>query len=138
MNKSFLDLNFLARPKDILEAIIGLAVGYGIASFLYFFKDHTVVALLIFCISTGIAICALFIPPAHEAIQKFFWRLGNLVGRILTYILLFPLFYLFFVPASFLRNLRGKDPLQLKHDSNKQTYWESRDKEELHQYRRQF
>jgi len=140
MNKDQKTPEQTSRTHDIRQACIGLAIGFSVAAFLFFKKDHTLLALLIASISTSIATCAFFIPSAHHAIQKSFAWLAHWVGQILAYILLVPLFYLFFVPSRIVRGLLGKDPLhlKLKRAGEETTYWEPREKVELSQYRRQF
>lgn len=127
-----------SRARDVRQAWIGLVIGFIVAAFLYFKKDHALLALIIGSISVSIAICTFFIPPAHHAIKKSFAWLAHWVGQILAYILLVPLFYLFFVPSRIVRGLLGKDPLRLKRTGEEKTYWEPREKVELSQYRRQF
>jgi len=127
-----------SRHRDIRQACIGLAIGFSVAAFLYFKSNHPLLALVVASISSIIAICALFIPSAHQAIQKLFAALAHWIGTLLTYILLVPLFYLFFVPTRIVRGLLGKDPLHLKRTGEEATYWEPREKVELTQYRRQF
>lgn len=128
-----------SRNKDVVQGLIGLAIGWSVAAFLYFKKCHVTPAIIIASISGIIACCAFFIPPAHHAIQRFFARLAHFVGRALAFVLLVPLFYLFFVPARFIRTLTGKDPLHLKRRGDETTYWEPRVKNtDLEQYRRQF
>lgn len=127
-----------SRAGVIRQASIGLVIGFSVAAFLYFKKDHALLALIVASISVSIAICTFFIPPAHRAIQKSFEWLAHWVGQLLAYILLVPLFYLFFVPTRIVRGLMGKDPLHLKHTGNETTYWEPREKVKLSQYRRQF
>lgn len=138
MNKYQKTPDQASRTRDIRQACIGLAIGFSVAAFLFFKKDHTLLALLIAGISSGVAICTFFIPPAHHAIQKSLAWLAHWVGQLLAYILLVPLFYLFFVPAGIIRGMRGKDPLHLKRTGEETTYWEPREKVELPQYRRQF
>ena len=138
MDKILHTSNKATRYRDILQASIGLVIGYSVATLLYLVKGHAIIAIIIASISSAIAICALFIPSAHFVIQKTLGWFAYWVGRLLSYILLLPLFYLFFVPARILRDCLGKDPLQLKKTVDKKTYWEPREKEELHQYRRQF
>ncbi|MDH3327703.1 MAG: hypothetical protein OEM01_00540 [Desulfobulbaceae bacterium] len=138
MNKNPETPDQASRTQDIRQACIGLVIGFSVAAFLYFKKNHALLALIIASISASVAICAFFIPPAHHAIQKSFAWLAHWVGQLLGYILLVPLFYLFFVPARIVSGLLGKDPLRLKCTGKEKTYWEAREKVELSQYRRQF
>lgn len=138
MRKSVITSSQAFCNRDIRQACIGLVIGFCVAAFLYFKKDHVIMALIVMSISVSVATCAFFIPSAHQAIQKFFAWLAYWVGQLLAYILLVPLFYLFFVPTRIVRELLGKDPLRLKRTGKESTYWEPRSKVELSQYRRQF
>lgn len=128
----------VSRTQDIRQACIGLVIGCCVAAFLYFKKDQVVFALVVVGISVSVAICAFFIPFAHRVIQKSFARLAFWVGQLMAIMLLVPLFYLFFFPARIVREIFGKDPLQLKRTGKETTYWTPRAKNKLSQYRRQF
>ena len=121
------------------SVIIGLAIGYSAAALLYLAKGLTAAPLVIFSIATGIALCALFVPTAYRAIHSFFARAGHVVGVGIAYLLLVPLFYLFFTPIRVYRTLAGKDPLRLRADGARASYWEARpaDTDPTH-YRRQY
>lgn len=127
------------RKIHIIKGLVGLCIGLGVASFLFFKKDHPIPAAIIATISVSIATCALFIPSAFAKIDAFFQRLGNWVGQGLAYILLVPLFWLFFVPAHICMAIAGTDKLKLKYPSKEPTFWEPRPKvQDESYYRRQF
>ena len=127
------------RKDDVIKGLVGLAIGGSAAAYLYFKKEHVVAATVVASISGTISCCALFIPPAFAKIDAFFNRGAHYVGQFLAYVLLVPLFYLFFVPAHLLMAMTGKDKLKLKYPSKQPTFWEPRPKvEDTTYYRKQF
>jgi hypothetical protein len=127
------------RKSHIIKGLIGLCIGFGFASFLYFKQHHVIAPIVIATISSIIGICALFIPAAFARIDSFFNKAGHVVGQGLAYVLLVPLFFLFFVPAHIIMSIMGKDKLKLKYPSAEPTFWEPRAKvEDIAYYRRQY
>jgi hypothetical protein len=61
--------------------------------------------------------------PANRAWTGF----GVLLGRIVNPIVMAILFFLVFTPAGVMMRMLGKDPLRLKQDRQRGTYWIPRD-----------
>jgi len=53
--------------------------------------------------------------------------LSRLVGAILTWLLLAPVFFLFIAPFGLLRKRGARDPLKRRLDRSTDTYWTKRD-----------
>lgn len=106
--------------------MVGLVLGYSVAAYLFFGRGHVVAPAIIFSLSSGVALCALFAPAAYQVLHGFFLRVGHKVGIAVSYLLLVPLFYFFFVPARLLRALTGHDPLRLSAKAARDTYWTPR------------
>lgn len=74
----------------------------------------------------GLVLASALISPAglYAAIERLFAALGVATGRLLTWLLLVPLFYLFFAPFGRLLRRGRRDRLRryLEHDAT--TYWE--------------
>lgn len=121
-----------------MAAGIGLAVGGGVAAFLYA-HNHPVMMVLVLAISLGIFSCALFFPRAYQVIQIGLQRFSFAVGQALTWLLLTPFFYLGFSLGRLMQKISKKDPMTRGWQPDCTSYWVDRppvaDKE---QYKRQF
>ena len=126
-------------PAGKTMAMVGLVLGYSVAAYLFFGRGHVVAPAIILTLSTGVALCAVFAPAAYQVLHGFFLRVGHKVGLVLSYLLLVPLFYLFFVPARLLRALTGSDPLRLSAKAARDTYWTPRPVDaDPERYRKQY
>ena len=59
------------------------------------------------------------------------YKLGHLIGLVVTPIVLGIIFYGFFTPVAVLSRLRGRDILNLKQNKHVQSYWVDREYPEL-------
>ena len=73
------------------------------------------------------AFSALVVPRVLRPLNRAWTRLGLLLGRIVTPVVLFLLFVVAFVPLGLILRLRGLDPLRLELEPDKETYWIERD-----------
>lgn len=61
---------------------------------------------------------------------NFLWnKFGIAIGHIVSYIIMFILFFTIATLTSFYLKLIGKDPLSQKYDKNIKSYWIKRDKQ---------
>jgi len=90
--------------------------------------------LLLYCIykkdwmlfvALGSGITGIFIKPLALLIAKGWIKLGELLGFIVSKVVLTVIFYLLFVPISLLHNLFNKDMLSLKRQNR--SLWNNRD-----------
>jgi hypothetical protein len=105
--------------------MISTPIAFLVAYVLYR-HGHRVGPVLVCGIATGIAVCGLFLPRAFAAIERFFLRFAAVVGVVLTWLLLVPVFLLFFTPARLILAWRGKDPLHRRCPTDQPTYWTDR------------
>lgn len=84
--------------------------------------------------SAGIAALLLFLaliaPQVLSPLNRLWFRFGELLGRIVTPIIMAVLFFIVFLPIGLLLRVMGKDLLRLKLEPDAKTYWISRDSEE--------
>jgi len=99
-----------------------------IASFLLFIH-HRLLAAIVYSLSLLNLLGGLFIPRLFLLFDKFGKFLAVVFGRVLTWVLLVPFFYLCFVPGRVIMLLLGKDPMRRKLDPDAETYW--LDKEDM-------
>lgn len=124
------------RRQGVIQALVGGAVGTVI-----FFFWHPAIAYLAWSLSALTLVAALLSPEgAYAAIGRGIAWLSRGVGRVLGYVLLVPLFFLFF--TLFGRLFRGgrKDRLERWFDRDTSSYWKPRPDGDrtLADYERQF
>lgn len=80
-------------------------------------------------VSSAIAmgLAAWLIPRALRPLNRAWTRLGALLGRVVTPVVLFLLFVLAFVPMGILLRIRGFRPLRLELEPEEDTYWLERE-----------
>ena len=124
-----------AASTVLLQAGIMAVIG----ALVYWKLDHRAMGLAVWILAAIVLVSGFFIPPVFKALERFGQALGRWVGTLLTWGLLVPFFYLFFLPANLLLKLRGKDPLCRRFPSNEPTYWTPRKPvTDAAQYRKQF
>ncbi len=81
--------------------------------------------LIAFAIAMGLA--AWLMPRVLRPLNRAWTRLGVLLGKIVTPLVLALLFLLAFVPLGLILRIRGFRPLRLELEPEKETYWIDRD-----------
>ncbi|OQY11773.1 MAG: hypothetical protein B6I30_06105 [Desulfobacteraceae bacterium 4572_187] len=66
------------------------------------------------------------IPVGMKPVYSIWLRIGHLIGRVITTIMLTLCFYLVMTPAGLLKRVFGGRPLPVKPDKNAVTYWVKR------------
>ena len=74
-------------------------------------------------IALGFAAAAVVRPNVFAQANALWFRLGLLLGRIITPVVMSLVFFVGVVPTAFVMRLVGKDPLRLKRAPNASTYW---------------
>lgn len=99
-------------------------VGASVATAIYLQWSRTI-ATVVFCISAIVLFSALVSPSGlYRAIQGLFAMLGNFTGRVLTWLTLVPLFYLFFLPFGLLMRRGRRDRMKRFFEPDTESYWE--------------
>ncbi len=114
-----------------IRATIQWLVGLGIGALLYFVFHRPVLAIVACCIASFVFLLGVFSPlGAHAAVDRVFVGLGRVVGSVLTWLLLAPVFYLFLTPFGLLRRRGARDTLQRSFDASRKSYWTPREGED--------
>ena len=71
-------------------------------------------------------VLALALPRALAPLNTLWFRLGLLLGRIVTPITLGVMFFAVFTPVHWILRAAGKDLLRLRKDPSAKTYWTAR------------
>jgi Saxitoxin biosynthesis operon protein SxtJ len=78
-------------------------------------------------IALGFVFIGLFRPAALARLNRLWTRLGLLLGKIVSPIVLGGLFFLVIAPVAIVLRWMGKDLLNLRRDPKATTYWLVRD-----------
>lgn len=131
--------NIKGSKKDLRK--FGLTIGIVLlilAALLFWFNKPTYPyfgGVGLFLILSG-----LLFPVILKPLNKIWMTLAIILGWIMTRVILTILFYLVLTPIGFLAKIFGKDFLDLKLDTNVNTYWIKREskKKDAIDYERQF
>jgi len=108
------------RVRGSLQALAGAA--FGLAS-LYFWSRT--VAIVAFTAAGVVLFCALASPNGlYALLHRLFEASGRVVGRVTTWIVMVPIFYLFFLPFGKLLRRGRRDRLHRYFEPDAKTYWE--------------
>ncbi len=106
----------------------GLTIGLAflILSALLFWKDKPTWPW--FTIPGGVLILSgLTVPMVLGPIERVWMKGARALGWVMTRLILGVLFIVIFSPAGLIMRLLGKDPMNLRIDRNKSSYWLPRD-----------
>ncbi len=111
------------RLRGSLQALVGVGVGV-----VFFFFVSATLGRIVMGIAGFILLSALVSPTVvYAGIEKLFDSLGHLLGRAMTWLLMVPLFYLFFLPFGLLFRRGRRDRLRRYSERDAATYWERRE-----------
>lgn len=74
-------------------------------------------------ITLGFATFAIWRPAALSPLNRIWQRLGHLLSKIVSPVVLALLFYTTILPIGLLMRTLGKAPLRLRPDRTRDTYW---------------
>ncbi|MFA9391773.1 MAG: hypothetical protein ACERKD_18325 [Prolixibacteraceae bacterium] len=109
------------KKEKQLEALVVIVTGMILLYLVY----HSSVFLYI---GLGVGIAAIVIQPLAKLLALAWYKLGDLLGYVVSKVVLGVMFYLLLVPIAFLHNRFNKDTLNLKR--KKDSLWSER----KHQY----
>ena len=72
-------------------------------------------------------VLALAVPASLKPLNRAWFRLGMLLNRVVSPVVMGFLFYLTVTPIALVMRLAGKDPLRLSFDRGSDSYWIVRD-----------
>jgi hypothetical protein len=122
------------RLRGSLQALLGYAVG--VAFYLFWSKT---VAAIAFALTTGVLLCALVSPHGlYALVRRLFDATGRVVGQAMTWIVMIPIFYLFFLPFGKLLRRGRNDRLRRYYEREAETYWEPHTPMQASSLERQF
>ena len=109
------------RLRGSLQALPGFAV----AAALYVFWSKTAAAIAS-ALTVLVLFCALASPfGLYALVRRLFDATGRTAGRVMTWVVMLPVFYLFFLPFGKLLRRGRRDRLHRTFDRGAETYWEA-------------
>ena len=109
-----------ARRKAIIQSVVGFMVGTAMLLFV-----SRTIGLIALGLASSILLAGLLSPSGlYLGIQRLFEATGNVVGKGMTWIIMVPLFYLFFVPFGLLMRRGRRDQLKCYYVPEAASYWE--------------
>lgn len=123
------------RKAALLQGVIGGAIGTGV----YLYLSPTV-GYVAWGLSGFLALIGLLSPTGlYASIKSGLDGFGRVVGTVMAWLLLLPVYYLFFTPFRLLFRGGKKDAMTRWLDPDAQSYWVTRDGEiKKESYERQF
>lgn len=91
-----------------------------------FWENNSTCATLLTVTSVVFAILTLFTPKLLAPLNRLWFELGMLLGKIISPIVLGLIFFVLITPVALVTRLFGRDALLLK-KRNTQSYWIERD-----------
>jgi len=91
-------------------------------------------------ISVSLLACALLAPRLLHPLNLIWFRFGRVLHKVVSPVILAILFYVSIVPIALLLKVLRKDPLGLRFDRQRSSYWIMRDTQDIEAetMRRQF
>ncbi len=113
-----------ARRRAVVQGLLAAIAGAA----LFFWIGHQTLAIVAWSIG-GVSMLAGLVSPlgAFAAIEKAVGTLGHLVGLVMSWLLLAPVFYLLITPFGLLARRGKRDAMQRRFDRSAETYWKKRD-----------
>ncbi len=102
------------------------------------FRGHQAYPFLL-GMGAGAALFAAVVPILLKPVYIFFLYLGEVLGWIMTRVILSVLFFVILTPVSWLSKLSGKKYFAMQLDVSKETYWEDvTEPADVEHYEKQF
>jgi hypothetical protein len=108
------------RIKGVIHGLIGSLAGL----IIYWYWSKTL-AIVVWSITAFTFLAAELSPlGVYSSIEKAIGGLTWLIGSLVTWMLLLPLYYLIFMPTSFLFRRGSRDRLARNFPGKQESYWE--------------
>jgi cytochrome c oxidase assembly factor CtaG len=122
-----------ARRQHIAKLRKGALIRFVISSLAggaFFYFDRPITAYVVWCLGSLSLFFAIVSPLGiYTTLERAVSFLGWIVGRTLTWLLLAPVFYLFFAPFGLLFRRGARDPMKRGFERERGSYWKQRDED---------
>lgn len=113
------------KGRGLIKTVSCLLIGVFVAALLYVF-DKTIMALLVIVLSSFISIFSLLSSKFNFYFELLSHKLAIFVGKIISAMLLIPIYYLIFSIGHIILSIRKIDYMNRSIDKNVNTYWVKR------------
>ncbi|MBU0742746.1 hypothetical protein KKG45_09380 [bacterium] len=107
------------RGSAFLQAAILVVIGFVLARVF----GHDLPARIVWGLAAVFALLGAFWPRGYRPIHGCGRTIGRMAGKLLTYVLLVPLYVVFFAVVAVYLRIRHKDPLRREFLPGIWTYW---------------
>jgi hypothetical protein len=108
------------RLRGLLQGVASAAVGA-----LFWWLGWRGIAVVAWALGGSVSLAALLSPGLlYAAFERLFASTGRIVAGALTWVILLPIFYLFFYPFGVLFRRGRRDRLQRFYEPGAESYWE--------------
>ena len=103
----------------LFGAVFALLAAYG-----WFFKSwSSVIELSLLGVALAFVLLGFVAPKILSPLNWLWFQLGQLLGKIVSPIVLGAIFFLLLTPVSLVTRLFGRDELRLKRKASQTSYW---------------
>ena len=126
--------------KEVRQFGLMMGLILGIFGGLFFWRDHPLVAYVLWSIGLFMAASCVLAPGGMRPVFRAWMKFAMALGWVNTHLILFLLYYLIFTPVGLVRKVFHPDPLQHKIDKTATSYWKARERVEhpIERYERPF
>ena len=103
----------------LFGAVFALLAGYG-----WLFKGWSlVIVLVLVAVAVAFVLLGFVAPKVLRPLNWLWFQLGQLLGKIVSPVVLGAIFFLLLTPVSLVTRLFGRDELRLKRKASQTSYW---------------
>jgi len=103
----------------LFGAVFALLAGYGLL-----FKGWSLVVVLsLVAVALAFVLLGFLVPRVLRPLNWLWFQLGQLLGKIVSPVVLGAIFFLILTPVSLVARLFGRDALRLKRKASQTSYW---------------
>ena len=103
----------------LFSAVFALLAGYG-----WLFKGWSLlIVLVLVAVAVAFVLLGFVAPKVLRPLNWLWFQLGQLLGKIVSPVVLGAIFFLILTPVSLLIRLFGRDELRLKRKASQTSYW---------------
>ena len=103
----------------LFSAVFALLAGYG-----WWFKGWSlVIVLVLVAVAVAFVLLGFVAPKVLRPLNWLWFQLGQLLGKIVSPVVLGAIFFLILTPVSLVSRLFGRDELRLKRKASQTSYW---------------
>ena len=93
---------------------------------IYFVQYSYIISILLLSLSLVLIFLGFNKPELLTTLNHYWYKFGILLGKLISPIIMFLIYFIVLFPTSIILKIIGKDPLEKKFERNKKSYWISR------------